>query len=108
MPYPPEHEARRRQLERDLHEANVAKSAHIAAEREEILQQERVVELDKVRAELDTIVKPMDDPEKTEHLLKRLRELRPLTLNENRILWCACYLIVWRKNFPPGWLTGKA
>jgi len=98
MPYSPEAEARRRQLEHDLYQANVDKSAIVVAEHKEQLEAERAVVEKQVLSEMELIAKPSECPEKMIGLLERLSNCRNLTSAESRCFKLCHAAIVWREH----------
>jgi hypothetical protein len=98
MPYSPEQEARRRQLEHDLHQANVEKSTVVVAERKEHSAAERAVVEKQVLSEMELIDRPSECPEKMIELLQRLSNCRNLTSAEMRCLKLCHAAMVWREH----------
>jgi len=100
MPYLPEQEARRKQLEHDLFQANIEKSAIVSAERKEQLAAERAIVEKQVLSEMALIDKPSDNPSVMLGLLERLSDCRNLTAREEHCRRMCHWLMVWRENMP--------
>jgi hypothetical protein len=97
MPNSPEHEARRKQLEHDLHQANLEKSASVAAEheehRQEVLEQFEDAAVAKLTALIPTFT---DDIPAALDALGDLHAVRGLTPREKRIMWGLIQLDTYR------------
>jgi hypothetical protein len=97
MPNSPEHEARRKQLEHDLHQANLEKSASVAAEHEENRQQVLKQLEDAAVAKFTALI-----PTFTENIsaaldaLGDLAAVRGLTTLEKNIMWNLIQLDTYR------------